>query len=260
MTGDEQPQVFFHKNDAEMERAYVSARRTFRFFWRELCWEKRRIVKGLDFANVKAAFADDDGEIEHMWLSEVAFDGQYVSGVLLNTPLSVDARKGDPARVLPSLISDWMMGTPDEVCGGYTVQVIRARMSAKERREHDQAWGLAFGDPSRVKVFPERNRGGLLRKIFGRGMSEADEHPMSVNMAASLREELAKDPSMATEKDARGWTLLHEEALAGSLATVRVLLEAGADRTAVTGHGMTPAQLARSLEWEKVVALLEAPA
>src|SRR5262249_19441391 len=103
MAYDESSKVVFRKDDAEMLRAYASARETFRFFWREVAWEKRRIVKALDFANVKAAFADDDGEIEHMWLSQVEFDGQYVSGVLLNTPVSVDARKGDPARVLPSL-------------------------------------------------------------------------------------------------------------------------------------------------------------
>src|SRR5262249_42721918 len=156
---------------------YASARETFRFFWREVAWEKRRIVKALDFANVKAAFADDDGEIEHMWLSQVEVDGQYVSGVLLNTPVSVDARKGDPAPVLPSLISDWMYGTDDEVCGGYTVQILRARMGGEERREHDQAWGLQFGDPSKVRVFPERMRGGLLKRLFGKGLSEGDEHP-----------------------------------------------------------------------------------
>jgi len=257
MAYDESSKVVFRKDDAEMLRAYASARETFRFFWREVAWEKRRIVKALDFANVKAAFADDDGEIEHMWLSQVEFDGQYVSGVLLNTPVSVDARKGDPARVLPSLISDWMYGTDDEVCGGYTVQILRARMGGEERREHDQAWGLQFCDPSKVRVFPERMRGGLLKRLFGKGLSEGDEHPMSINMAPSLREELARDPSMLTGKDARGWTLLHDEALAGSLPTVKVLLEAGADRTAVTGHGMTPVQLAHSLGWAKVVALLE---
>ena len=150
-----------------------------------------------------------------------------------------------------------MFGTDERVCGGYTVQALRARMGAAERRQHDQAWGLAFGDPSRVKVFRQPEGRRVLRALFGKGRSASDEHPMSVNMALRLREELAQDPSIATAKDDRGWTLLHEEALAGSVATVKVLLEAGADRTAVTGHGMTVAQLARSLGWEKVVALLE---
>ena len=54
----------------------------------------------------------------------------------------------------------------------------------------------------------------------------------------------------------RGWTLLHQEALAGSAATVKVLLEAGADPNARTDDGITPLELARSLGWEKVAALL----
>jgi ankyrin repeat protein len=83
---------------------------------------------------------------------------------------------------------------------------------------------------------------------------------MSEAMAPSLKEQLAKDPCLVSAKDDRGWTFLHQQALAGSAATVKVLLEAGADPNAVTNHGMTPLQLAKSLGWEKVVALLAQPA
>ena len=48
--------------------------------------------------------------------------------------------------------------------------------------------------------------------------------------------------------DDQGWTFLHQQALAGSTATVAVLLKYGADVNAVTNSGMTPLQLARSLE------------
>ncbi len=61
---------------------------------------------------------------------------------------------------------------------------------------------------------------------------------------------------MLHEKDDRGWTLLHHQALAGSTATVEILLELGADTNAKTNHGMTPLQLAQSLKWDKVIALL----
>lgn len=247
--------VVFAKDDAAMQRAFAAARETFRYFWRERAWEKRRIIPGMEFAYVKAAFSDG-GEVEYMWLSEIEFDGQYVSGVLVNSPRHVDARKGDPARVLLSRISDWMFGQDGQVYGGYTVQAMRSRMRPAERLEHDQAWGMNFGDPSTVKVFP-RPRGGVLRQLFGKREPENDEHPMSAGMAVKLKEQLAQNPSMATEKDRRGWTLLHDEALAGNVDTVKVLLEAGADRTAVTENGMTPAQLAASLEWTKVMALLE---
>ena len=159
---DDRPVVFGKDADPGMQRAFASARETFRWFWQELAWEKRRIVKGLD-----------------------------------------------------------------------------------------------FGDPSRVKVFREPGSGGALQALFGKPRAATDEHPMSAGMAVKLKEQLAQDPSLVAVKDDRGWTLLHEEALAGSVATVKVLLQAGADRTAVTGHGMTPVQLAASLGWEKVVAVLE---
>jgi ankyrin repeat protein len=61
---------------------------------------------------------------------------------------------------------------------------------------------------------------------------------------------------MVSAKDDRGWTFLHQEALAGSTATVKVLLEAGANPNALTNDGKTPLQLARALAWDQVVALL----
>lgn len=79
---------------------------------------------------------------------------------------------------------------------------------------------------------------------------------MSEGMASSLQDQLAKDPALVSAKDDKGWTFLHQEALAGSAATVKVLVEAGADLNAVTNHGMTPLQLAQSLGWDNVVALL----
>jgi ankyrin repeat protein len=106
-------------------------------------------------------------------------------------------------------------------------------------------------------VAPEPNRGGgWLKNWFGKGQTDSQEHPMSENMAASLNEQLAKNPSMATAKGERGWTLLHQQALAGSAATVKVLLAAGADPRAVTDDGTTPTDLAKSLGWDKVEALL----
>ena len=95
MSESQPSRVFlFDNSDPEMQRAYENARVTFRYFWREIAWERRRIVPALDLACVKAPFSDgeqdtrikDTPEVEHMWLSEVDFDGQFVSGVLLNAP------------------------------------------------------------------------------------------------------------------------------------------------------------------------------
>jgi uncharacterized protein YegJ (DUF2314 family) len=267
MSESQPSRVFLSDNsDPEMQRAFENARATFRFFWREIAWERRRIVPALDLACVKAPFSDgeqgkrtkDTPEVEHMWLSEVDFDGQFVSGVLLNAPNWLKTvKEGDSARIPLGDISDWMYAISGEVFGAYTVNLLRSRMGRRERQEHDAAWGLTFGDPMKIRVAPEPNKGGgLLKSWFGKRQADTQEHPMSESMASSLKEQLAKDPSLVSAKDDRGWTFLHQEALAGSTATVKVLLAAGADRDAVTDHGMTALQLARSLGWDNVVALL----
>jgi uncharacterized protein YegJ (DUF2314 family) len=249
----------FDNSDPEMQRAYENARANFRYFWREVAWERRRIVPALDLAGVKAPFSDgeqakggsDTPEVEHMWLSEVDFDGQFVSGVLLNSPNWLKTvKEGDPARIRLAEISDWMYVIRGEVFGAFTVNLLRSRMGRQERQEHDAAWGLKFGDPNKIRVVPERNKGGgFLKNWFGSQPVDNDEHPMSEGMAENLKEQLSKNPSLLSSKDDRGWTFLHQEALAGNAGTVRVLLAAGADRNAVTSNGMTPLALAQSLGW-----------
>lgn len=266
MSESQPSKVFlFDNDDPEMQRAYENARANFRWFWREISWERRRIVPALDTACVKAPFSDgepsgtaDTPEVEHMWLSDVDFDGRFVSGVLLNAPNWLKTvKEGDHARIPLGKITDWMYVIDGEVFGAYTVNLLRSRMGRRERQEHDAAWGLNFGDPTRIRVAPEPNRGGgFLKNWFGKRQTDMQEHPMSVAMAVSLKEKIAKDPSFVSARDDRGWTVLHQEALAGSVATVKVLLEAGADRDALTDHGMTALQLANSLGWDKVAALL----
>src|SRR5688572_32410808 len=86
--------IFFHRgNDPEMLNAHEQARATFKYFWRELTWERQRIIPGLSMAAVKAPFADSPGQattetpgVEHMWIDEVDFDGQTIRGALLNEP------------------------------------------------------------------------------------------------------------------------------------------------------------------------------
>jgi uncharacterized protein YegJ (DUF2314 family) len=258
----ESPMVMASNSDPEMQSAYESARATFRYFWREVSWSRRHFIAALELACVKAPFSDGPGPAgsapyaEHMWLSEVDFDGEFVSGVLINAPNRLrSVKRGDRLRLPLGEISDWMYAIIGEVFGAHTVNLLRARMGHRERKDHDDVWGLNFGDPTKIRLAPKKG-GGLLQRWFGRAPASADEHPMSEDMAASLKGQLAKDPSLTSVTNERGWTLLHQEALAGCAATVTVLLEAGADPGARTDDGKTPLQLARSLGWEKVAALL----
>ncbi len=267
MSESESPPVFLSDgDDPEMQRAHERARASFRYFWREVAWERRRIVPALEVACVKAPFSDSEPagrpegtpDVEHMWLSDIHFDGEFVSGTLLNEPNWLKSVKvGDPVRVPLGEISDWMYVISGEVFGAYTVNLLRSRMGRRERQEHDNAWGLNFGDPTRIRVAPEPKKGGgLLKTWFGGPQADPREHPMSESMAPALKDQLAENPSLVSVSDERGWTLLHQEALAGSAPTVKVLLEAGADPNATTHDGKTPRQLAEALGWDHVVALL----
>lgn len=257
--------VHWMDNEApEMQGAIKTAQATFRYFWREMSWEFRRIIPGLEVAAVKAPFSADGvtgmaahGPVEHLWFSDIMFDGLSVSGVLLNSPNAFDTvTAGDAVSVPLREISDWMYAQGGRVYGAHTVNALRASMSASERASHDAAWGLDFGDPDRVLVVPAAPRKGL-RGLFNKPSDPlAGEHPMCLNMIPSLKEALQADPNIATQTDERGWTMLHSDALAGNRSVLEVLLAHGADARATTHRGRTAYELAELMDWRECMALL----
>lgn len=264
-------QVYFAKDDDPgIQAAIERARKTFRYFWREISWEHRRIIPGLEMACVKVPFVDpgdNSGGAEQMWVSDVDFDGSQITGTLLNSPHWLKSvHEGDSVETPVSGISDWMYVINDRVYGAYTVNAMRCDMSASERRDHDAAWGLNFGDPNDIHVVPADWYGktpGLLSRLFGgsapavtESQLQSEEHPMAVNMADSLREFLAKDPENVHAPDDNGLTMLHHHVMAGSVVATQIALECGADVNATTSGGLTPLQLAESLGWREVTKVL----
>lgn len=273
---DEQPLYFVKDDDLEMVQATERARSTFKFLWRELSWEYRRIIPALDMTAVKAPFSDGPDadidaelEVEQMWISEIEFDGETITGTLINEPHSLNSvSEGDRVKKRLKEITDWMYAIDGHVYGAYSVNLIRSRMSGGERAEHDAAWGFDFGVPDQIEVVPLSHVGrkppGLVSRLFGAkaepvtpAEAESHEHPMSANMGPSLVETLAENPDFLTSTDDNGWTMFHSLSLAGSAVAVKILLDHGADRNAETNHGKTPLDLARALKWKKVVAVLQ---
>ncbi len=243
------PRVFYAEQTQTMEAAYHNARSTFGYFWREMHWERRRIVKACDIAHAKAAFWDynpNEG-VEHLWMEGIEFDGQMFSGTIINQPNYLrSVQRGQRVSLPPGRLTDWMYVIGGQVCGGFTVNLMRSQMSPEERASHDGAWGLDFGDPAQIQLTPT-----------GSGWSASGgEHPMAVNMAPKLAEQLQSGGLRVGETDAVGWTLLHHEALAGSTPTLQVLLQFGANRAQRTRHGMTAFDLAMSLGWSSAAAML----
>jgi ankyrin repeat protein len=81
---------------------------------------------------------------------------------------------------------------------------------------------------------------------------------MDANMGPSLEQMLKQNPSVITDRDDRGRTMLHTDALAGNLHVVSILLEHGADPSASDKDRKTPLSLARSMGWQRVAELLAA--
>lgn len=247
----EQTTIFFADGEnPKMIEAFKKAQETFKYFWRELSWEYRRIIPGLDVACVKLAFTQNiNGEtvVEHMWINDVNFDGVTIYGVLVNQPNDLtNVNNGDEVQIPVNQISDWLFAIDGKTYGGYTIQAMRSEMSNDERKDHDEAWGLDFGDFNDILVVNEQKE----------KPENLIEHPMSKNMKQSLIDFVKNNPEEITAKDELGYTFLHRETIAGNLTSIEILLEAGADKNAKTISGKTTLDFAKQLNWEHLIPVL----
>jgi len=89
--------------------------------------------------SIKIPIADGD-DIEHFWLSKVRFDGSEFSGKIANSPETVHTVKmGQTVSVRAAEISDWMFIDHAKLVGGYTLRVLRDRLSPADRAEFDRS-------------------------------------------------------------------------------------------------------------------------
>ncbi|GEM55055.1 hypothetical protein B0A58_10125 [Flavobacterium branchiophilum NBRC 15030 = ATCC 35035] len=263
-------EIFFADgNNPNMIEAFKNAQETFKYFWRELSWEYRRIIPALTVACVKIAFTQDtdNGQIvEHMWINDVQFDGSNVKGTLVNSPNELtNVSNGDFVNIPLNQISDRLFATyssqkpkkglsklfsstPKPVTyGGFTIQVMRSEMTNQERKEHDSAWGLDFGDFNEILLVNEQKE----------NPENLIEHPMSKNMREKLIEFLKEHSDEITNRDEYGLTLLHKETIAGNLTSVEVLLSNGAHKNIKSNQGETALDFANKMNWQHIIPVLE---
>jgi uncharacterized protein YegJ (DUF2314 family) len=243
--------------DAEMEEASANARKSFKIFWRELSWEMRRIVPGIDMSVVKRGFPTNQKgcpPLEHMWVGDITFDGKILTGNLLNQPNYIEnLNQGDIVKFAYEETSDWMYSISEKVYGAFTVNVLRSRMAKKELKEHDDAWGLDFGDSQNVNIDRELS----FRKFVLTPSLKLPEHPMSENMAEKSEAGIREMGHHINDPDTLGMTILQFESLAGNLTQVKLLLKYGADKKIKNVHSQTTQDLAETLNWEKISAVLK---
>lgn len=91
---------------------------------------------------LKVQFTNSEGS-EHMWVGNIELkDGKY-SGILNNEPEYVkEYKSGDKIDIDSSKISDWMYLENGKLYGGYTIRVLRDKMSEEERKQFDEESGM----------------------------------------------------------------------------------------------------------------------
>jgi uncharacterized protein YegJ (DUF2314 family) len=127
--------VHVAEDDPKMNAAIDKARQTVDTFIQALKKPKRSQTA----FSVKKAVTDGK-QVEHMWLTDVRFDGTQFHGVINNDPNDVkNVKLGDKASVEKTQISDWMFVEDGKLIGGYTIRVLREGLTAKERKELDES-------------------------------------------------------------------------------------------------------------------------
>ena len=134
--------------DAEMNAAMQTARDRFPEFWREVSTDYKRVIPALGGSMVKACFDDPGGSPqggEHMWVREVEYDGNMITGVLSDTPRHLrSVRAGQQVSFPLERLSDWFYVDGGKAIGAFTVRVIRGRMREEQRRAHDSHYPFRF--------------------------------------------------------------------------------------------------------------------
>ena len=245
-THSETNEILYAENDKKMEESYLRARETFKYFWREVYWEKRRIIKAHNFAMIKIRF-EHNSIVEHMWINDIDFDGDYISGTLVNAPGQLkNIKVGDSVRKTIADISDWLISINGKTLGGFTIHAIRSTLSAKDLVEHDNKWQLDFGSFNDILYVYEQkeNPNNLI------------EHPMSINMVPKIKEFYENNPDEISFIDDKGHTSLHTEAIAGNKNSLELLLNFGADKSIKSKSGKTAHSYATQMGWDHILDIL----
>jgi uncharacterized protein YegJ (DUF2314 family) len=120
-------------SDFEMEIAIAAAKSTLRQFDTALA---SNTYNSSTFS-LKVEFPTKGGG-EHIWVSSITVeDGDYF-GIVANDPVYTKQIKyGDAIKIDKKKISDWMYSDNGILRGGFTVKLIRSRMTPEERKEFD---------------------------------------------------------------------------------------------------------------------------
>ena len=127
------------ENDIEMNNSIEKAIQTIDSFDNAL----QNQALNFNSFSIKMKF-EENGDVEHIWLGDIRKleNGNYI-GIINNFPEKIKSIKlGDTIEVEKEEISDWMYLKNSELYGGYTIRLLRDRMSDEERDNLDANSGM----------------------------------------------------------------------------------------------------------------------
>lgn len=124
--------------DAEINKSIKTANKTLDKFNEAL----KSGNPDFEYFALKTRFNTPNGG-EHIWVSNIILKDSKYFGVIDNLPESTtDVKLGDTIQIKNDNISDWMYIDNQKLRGGYTLRVLRNRMSETERKQFDADSGL----------------------------------------------------------------------------------------------------------------------
>lgn len=131
-------------DDSEMNAAIQQAQNTLPLFIEAFQSPKST----QSYFSIKARFPYGTGDdAEHMWIDDLSFNENQFEGIVSNEPVYVhDIQVGDRITVEIADVTDWMIVDDDLLLGGFTIHVLRNRMTTSEREEFDRDFGLIIPD------------------------------------------------------------------------------------------------------------------
>jgi uncharacterized protein YegJ (DUF2314 family) len=139
---DGEPDVIqLTEDDREMNHAIQTARDLFPIFLSAI---QSQDSSGFHSFRIKMRFEHSEGG-EHIWVDQVSLVSGELVGVIGNDPVSVENIKmGDTVKISQNRVSDWMFFNGDNIEGGFSVKLLRKRMTPEERTQFDLETDNAF--------------------------------------------------------------------------------------------------------------------
>jgi uncharacterized protein YegJ (DUF2314 family) len=262
---DDLPMIAYVDDDSpEMIAAIEKARSTVAQFTIALANPK---AAQSSFA-VKLAVVDNEN-VEHIWIMPVRHHNAQFVGKINNEPERVTTVKsGDEVTVAEDKITDWMYVDNGRLVGGFTLRVLRSKMTEDDGYEFDRSVPFVIADDldadepwvrffdsignvehdllkSLLTAHPEfANRVGNVAVESPLGDMELEaQHPLKYAVYhgnTRAVEILLQHEADSNPRDEYGATPLHDAAMRNHADIILLLAKNGADVNATNEIGLTP--------------------